>query len=659
MSSVRKYHPFNFPLQKILRNLSMHIFSSSPEVTQRKSKSDKKSKGGDRDKSKVTLNKQQSMGTHSSPPKKGRRSRSRSRPKNKRRNSCKSASTSPSDNTHRKLRKSSSDKRKDHDEKRKPSNDRCKRSHRSRSPIRKRRDSRSHTPESRKPRRKSRSQSTDDRKSYGQRRRSRSIEKSSNSRDRTKERSTKRDSAARWDERKHFRHESNSKSRADNREVSDKYRERRSSLEKRSSSNDLKSKKRENNSSRPKCRDSHHEQQQSDYVDRKKHSEEKQTFERSGTPKEKRKADEINKSEKTPLKCEEKERKSKLNENLKVDKSDNKFIHGINIEEKHKNVDQLDDRDVDKKGTSIKKSSPDDRKKVNTSRDSSVSRDKYTRRSRSPASKPLTPTKTSSREHPKRSQSPSKSPTIKRNQDEITDKPKRKESSHDGARKVSKEVKLDVKNYKNTLKVGSDTDSDVVLTRKRVLEQTPERAKKEMKKTNEKGVKGKYLQQLPVVRLRSSSEDEASEVEPDKSDDEKEKELSTLRMLKTGLAVKAKENIERKITKPEVNVKPVSLVSGGCKEREIVPMKIISTVRQIDPDAFDIKVLPLKKDIEKPLSPRNDTKVKEVTPVKTEGLKLNAGARDLIAKRSASRSKSKSNSRERDSRSRSSSRSFR
>lgn len=105
------------------------------------------------------------------------------------------------------------------------------------------------------------------------------------------------------------------------------------------------------------------------------------------------------------------------------------------------------------------------------------------------------------------------------------------------------------------------------------------------------------LQQVPVVRLRraSSSENDTPEKEfmqKDDGIDENDKRL--LNLLKSGLAAKARDHLERKKT---AGITPAANITGTVIGRPLIPTSVVTVPQQkIQPDDFDIKVLPLKKD---------------------------------------------------------------
>lgn len=143
---------------------------------------------------------------------------------------------------------------------------------------------------------------------------------------------------------------------------------------------------------------------------------------------------------------------------------------------------------------------------------------------------------------------------------------------------------------------------------------TPEPIKQ--KKTGEKS---RNKKPLPVVRLRASS----SEGENYASDHEKEevfddKELRILRLLKSDLAAKAKESLERK------------------KEKPPSPKPIVK--RNIEPDLFDIKVIPLNAD--KVPMVVNDSSSKRAMSTS----KSRSRSKSVLSKNRTSKSRSRSSS---------------
>lgn len=153
----------------------------------------------------------------------------------------------------------------------------------------------------------------------------------------------------------------------------------------------------------------------------------------------------------------------------------------------------------------------------------------------------------------------------------------------------------------------------------------------------------------PVVRLRSSSEDEGSDSDNDNVDEEKEKELRMLRLLKSGLAAKAKEALEKKLPKKS-KTPEIPNILKRLKDRSGSPK--LPEKSKIEPDVFDIKVLSMKKDNE-------EKKVAEdTTKASTEERKIEVEAKLKSLRRSRSPSSSRSRSRSRSGdRSRSSSKS--
>lgn len=130
---------------------------------------------------------------------------------------------------------------------------------------------------------------------------------------------------------------------------------------------------------------------------------------------------------------------------------------------------------------------------------------------------------------------------------------------------------------------------------------------------------------LPVVRLRaSSSEGEISGKESDKEEDvDDDKDMRMLRLLKSGLAAKAKETLERK------------------KEKPPSPKPIVK--RHIEPDLFDIKILPLKNDKEK-LTKSSDNDEFDIGRLPSTS-KSRSRSKSVTSKTRKSKSKSKSRSR--------------
>ncbi|VEN36266.1 unnamed protein product, partial [Callosobruchus maculatus] len=135
---------------------------------------------------------------------------------------------------------------------------------------------------------------------------------------------------------------------------------------------------------------------------------------------------------------------------------------------------------------------------------------------------------------------------------------------------------------------------------------TPPHVKKQeqhSRKNSDKSfdAKRKQRQLQPVVKLRASSseaEREDDAVAKDGTDFEDvgrpqvdDKELRMLRLLKSGLAAKAKETLERKKERPafERQQSAAPLVAAlQCQQP--------AAKKHIEPDLFDIRVLPLKQD---------------------------------------------------------------
>lgn len=167
---------------------------------------------------------------------------------------------------------------------------------------------------------------------------------------------------------------------------------------------------------------------------------------------------------------------------------------------------------------------------------------------------------------------------------------------------------------------------------------------------------------MPVVRLRSSSEGESSEDDCNNIDEEHEKELRMLRLLKSGLAAKAKESIEKKI--PKTCSDPFSTVSvptstGTHKQQNLFSLTYDNKTTHMDSNVFDFKMLSLNREKSPSINFHIQLKAKATSDDDDEG---GHGRKELLLRklgynssRSRSKSKSKSKSCERKSRSRSTS----
>lgn len=144
----------------------------------------------------------------------------------------------------------------------------------------------------------------------------------------------------------------------------------------------------------------------------------------------------------------------------------------------------------------------------------------------------------------------------------------------------------------------------------------------------------------PVVRLRSSSEDERSDSDNDKVDEEKERELRMLRLLKSGLAAKAKEALEKKSREQRDSKTPeIPNVLKKLKDRSGSPKH--QDKNQIEPDVFDIRIMPINKDNEiKKLA--DDAAKRSLEESKTN---VEMTLKSLRNSKSASSSRSRSRSR--------------
>lgn len=197
---------------------------------------------------------------------------------------------------------------------------------------------------------------------------------------------------------------------------------------------------------------------------------------------------------------------------------------------------------------------------------------------------------------------------------------------------------------------------------------TPEKYKSSAPKDYPKKASSKNKPPMPVVRLRSSSEDDSSEVDCNNFDEEREKELRMLRLLKSGLAAKAKESLEKKIPKTYADsftaiVPAANLNAIASKEESLVSYSYKNEEKHthVDPNAFDIKMLPLKRD-KSPLTLSNVELLKnnvasddDLAYDSKEQIKKSRQSSLSKSSRSRSNSKSKSKSKERKTRSRSSS----
>lgn len=158
------------------------------------------------------------------------------------------------------------------------------------------------------------------------------------------------------------------------------------------------------------------------------------------------------------------------------------------------------------------------------------------------------------------------------------------------------------------------------------------------RETKVKGNEKSSKKALPVVRLMSSSEDEASDEDITRESVEEDKEMRMLRLLKSGLAAKAKESLQRKM--PAKNQQIVETQPRLSSNEEVIVEK-----KSIEPDVFDIKVLPTVV-VRKDKSPPRPVDKDDFDISNTNG-----------KSRSVSLSKSRSRSKSRKSRSGSSSRS--
>ncbi|KAF5296671.1 hypothetical protein FQR65_LT10211 [Abscondita terminalis] len=143
----------------------------------------------------------------------------------------------------------------------------------------------------------------------------------------------------------------------------------------------------------------------------------------------------------------------------------------------------------------------------------------------------------------------------------------------------------------------------------------------------EKSPKRKNQQQKPIVCLRSSSEDNHSDNENEKEDEEREKELRMLRLLKSGLAAKAKESLEKKTPKKQIH-----------KHEKSLSPNLYNHKYHTDYDLFDIRVLPLKPDLEKKVVTEDNSNIAKNQIEIAEKLIDSARIKSPSSSRSRSRS---------------------
>lgn len=149
-----------------------------------------------------------------------------------------------------------------------------------------------------------------------------------------------------------------------------------------------------------------------------------------------------------------------------------------------------------------------------------------------------------------------------------------------------------------------------------------EKKKKSAERKKERSPRS--VKPVPVVRLRSSSDEEQFGDENEKEEEEEDKEVRMLRLLKSGLAAKAKESLQRKMPKQTLDDVKTKTPSPKYMER-----------KQIDADVFDIKVLPLRRD--KSASPKDNALDKDDFNISN----TNGKTRSVSSSKSRSRSKSR------------------
>lgn len=177
----------------------------------------------------------------------------------------------------------------------------------------------------------------------------------------------------------------------------------------------------------------------------------------------------------------------------------------------------------------------------------------------------------------------------------------------------------------------SSNDSEKVAKGSRLSDKPPEKTKQPDKKKN--------VKPLPVVRLRSSTDEEQSGSDNENFDEEREKEQRILRLLKSDLAAKAREALEKKLPKKS---RSPSLLDILKLKTEKISAPRASEQRAIQPDVFDIKVLPLKK--QKDVSRSPEVKPPSQADKEKNLFDLKTKSKLPLRRKSVSTSKSKSRS---------------
>ncbi|KAF5303480.1 hypothetical protein FQA39_LY09943 [Lamprigera yunnana] len=203
----------------------------------------------------------------------------------------------------------------------------------------------------------------------------------------------------------------------------------------------------------------------------------------------------------------------------------------------------------------------------------------------------------------RRSRSLRRSPELKRALDLKTEPSKKKSSTktNESKRRESTE-RLGRNNLSPEMftKTPPRIEQHIEISHNLSQSKTPPRELKKIEESKrEKSPKRKTHQQKPIVRLRSASEDGNSDNDNENEDEEKEKEMRMLRLLKSGLAAKAKESLEKKVPKKQDKLKHDQLEENQSP-------KIFDHRYAVEPNVFDIKVLPLKIDTDKEKDAENN-----------------------------------------------------
>lgn len=283
----------------------------------------------------------------------------------------------------------------------------------------------------------------------------------------------------------------------------------------------------------------------------------------------------------------------------------------------------------------------------------------------------------------KKSNSPSKSPS---KQDVGKNYSRSPETYKNEKNRKSRFDKRD-KNVENLRDRSRSTSSEYSKEKKKSKKPSTEQTKLPERRFSRSD--SKTNRQIPVVRLRSSSDERISENDQDNVDIEREQEINTLKLLKSDLTAKAKEVLEKKIPKktnmepPRItenkdhfdiptftkSTSPSELLDSATYKMDLSSIKLVPLKKplmtfevkkdkvdspKIDHDEFDIKGKDFVKNDAKEVLDKVDSKREGRSAVKIEGIKRNAS---LSSSQSRSRSRTRDKSPSKDRKSRSSSRS--